>query len=243
VNTAVRSAGAVELRCALCGAQIIGGYLQTELGEVFCTRHRGAPRCRCCGAPTDDARLCTGCASDTVGTREDVQARLPTVRSGLHALGLRLATPVRVRLVSQEELGHALGVRSEPNALGVTVSSGNTVVDLAVLHGLTGTEFGEVVAHEAMHAWLVQRGLGGLPTVYAEGLAEYTAYAWLHRVGDERSRMRERKIATNPDPVYGDGFRLVHAAADKYGMRAVLSAVRDTGRLPGEGGRSRGGGR
>jgi hypothetical protein len=115
---------------------------------------------------------------------------------------------------------------------GVTVSSGSTVVDLAVVRDLTGTEFGEVVAHEAMHAWLVQRGLGGLPATYAEGLAEYTAYAWLHRVDSQRSRMQQRRIATNPDPVYGDGFRRVRAAAEKYGMRAVLSAVRDTGRLP-----------
>jgi hypothetical protein len=41
------------------------------------------------------------------------------------------------------------------------------------------------------------------------------------------------RLDASPDPIYGDGFRLVKASIKRHGINPVLAAVKATGRLPG----------
>ena len=40
------------------------------------------------------------------------------------------------------------------------------------------------------------------------------------------------QIRTNPTIVYGDGFRAAHASFQRFGLKAVVDHVRETGELP-----------
>lgn len=222
-----------EPRCRLCRADLGATWWETSLGEPVCQAHEGAPACRSCAAPAAGAPggLCPRCARTAVCGQDDVRAVLPRIRAGLHELGLRLTTPVRVRLTGPAELAAMTGGVPGSTA-GCTVSVETQVVDLAVVAGLPAPEFGAVVAHECMHAWMAQRGFGQVPPTIAEGLSELASDGWLERQRDPRARLLREAIARNPDPVYGEGFRQARAAVRRHGLLPVLRAVRTRGALP-----------
>jgi hypothetical protein len=218
--------------CRLCHSRLGASWWETPLGESVCLKHSGNPLCRSCAAPAAGAGgLCPRCVQTAVRTQDRVRAVLPRVRTGLHDLGLRLTTPVRVRLISPDEMA-ALSGAPAGTVLGCTVSQDAEVVDLSIVAGLPAPQFGAVVAHECMHAWMVQRGFGVVPPPIAEGLSQFASDGWLERQRDPRVRLLREAIAVDPDPVYGGGFRQVKAAVRTYGLLPVLRTVRAHGTLP-----------
>ena len=219
--------------CALCRNPIAGHFEVSQLAEAFCDAHAALPRCRLCGAPVPGSgRFCRSCAASAVRTQQDVGHRLPGIRSDLRAMGLQLLAPVRVRLVATLALD-GLPAATETETLGTTTYVGAEVVDLAVVADLPLPMFGAVVAHECMHAWLAQHGVTELSLPVTEGLCELAAYGWLGRQDEPRAAVLRAQTRSNPDPVYGDGFRAVSAVARRHGVRAVLASLAATGRLPG----------
>jgi len=218
--------------CRLCRGSLGATWWETALGERVCLLHTGNPPCRSCAAPaaaTDG--LCPRCARTAVLTQDGVKAMLPRVRAGLHELGLRLTAPVRVRLVTAGEMAGLSGAHPG-TVLGCTVSIDVEVVDLAIVAGMPAPQFGAVVAHECMHAWMVQRGFGVVAPPIAEGLSQLASDGWLERQRDPRARLLRDAIAQDPDPVYGDGFRQARTAVRRHGLLPVLRTVRADGRLP-----------
>ncbi|MFD0575714.1 protein DA1 [Dactylosporangium darangshiense] len=63
-------------------------------------------------------------------------------------------------------------------------------------------------------------------------MCELFAYAWLKQHGSPLARALREQFASNPDPVYGAGFRAVYAAVRAHGIDTVLDGVLLTGRLP-----------
>ena len=98
--------------------------------------------------------------------------------------------------------------------------------------GLPPVYFGQAVAHEIGHAWLAQYGQSPRDPAVEEGLSELFAYAWFKRDGSPYAERLRAQIRRNPDPVYGHGFRLVHAAVDRHGIERVLASLLTTGALP-----------
>ncbi|HZO64496.1 MAG TPA: protein DA1 [Kribbellaceae bacterium] len=116
---------------------------------------------------------------------------------------------------------------------GMTISVGDQVLRLTVVEGLPLMRFGAVVAHEAMHAWMAQRGFSeDLATPLREGLCQLTAFSWLRRQTDPRAALIREAMERDPDPDYGDGFRTVRDAVLRKGLQPVLAALRSHGRLP-----------
>ena len=222
--------------CGLCDLPIGLKWLVSAAGEVFCAKHEDLPSCRLCAAPTlRDDGCCRRCGKDLVGDRAAAQRAMPEVRTGLHAIGIRLRQPVRVELVApttMASLARALHAGSTGPVNGLTEYTGNRVVRVMVQAGLPVVEFGAVVAHEAMHAWLTQRRFRIAEKPVQEGLCQLVAHGWLRRQADPLAALIRSAIERDPDPDYGEGFRLVRAAARRTGFRALLRTVRATGRLP-----------
>ncbi|MEV0897645.1 protein DA1 [Actinoplanes sp. NPDC049802] len=174
--------------------------------------------------------LCGRCAATAVRDQAGVKRVLPPIARRIRALSIRTTTPVRVRLVSRGELRahHPEGA----DALGLTVSMGTRVLDLMVVRDLPLVQFGSTVAHEVMHAYLAQQGFGVLPPPVAEGLCQLLAYAWLRDQPGPLAAVERRRIAEDPGPVYGDGFRAARAASRRLGVRAMLDHVRRNGSFP-----------
>ena len=217
-------------RCDLCGALLVFAAIATPSGGVFCPSHQSLASCLCCGAPFEgDGGLCRRCAATAINTQQQVRTALPRARLVLHTMGIKLEPPAHVRLVDPGQLQHT---GEQGRVVGRTVILGRQVTEILVASGQPEVQFGATVAHEAMHAWLVQNGFPLLDPKLEEGLCQTVSYRWLRDQADPLTAGLRQAIDDSPDPVYGDGFRMVKAAVKQHGMNNVLATVKATGRLP-----------
>jgi hypothetical protein len=218
--------------CPVCGGAMTMRRGVAMTGERFCDRHLGQQPCALCAMPADAPGLaiplCRRCSATSIRTSADVKRELPAVKRQLAALGIRTVTPVKVQLASAELLQRIIG----NHALGATVSSNTSVVDLFVLQDLPLLKFGTTVAHELMHTYMTQNGFGDVPARIAEGLCQLLAFAWITRQDGMLAEAERRQIAENPDPIYGDGFRQAYEAVQRVGVQRTLATVKGQHRLP-----------
>ncbi len=219
-------------RCDLCGAILSFAAVVTPLGGAFCPSHRDLPQCRLCGAPyAGRGSNCGPCAATAVNTQDEVREVLPRVRQVLYAMGVRLSPPVHVQLVSDAQL-RTMNPNESGMLAGITVIHGQQVMEVHIVADLPEVEFGSVVAHECMHAWLAQNGYRRVSPEIEEGICQLVSYRWLRDQSDPRAPLLREQIERSPDPVYGAGFRAVKDSVFRHGMNSVLAAVKATGRLP-----------
>ncbi len=154
------------------------------------------------------------------------------VRSLLHSYGLRLPNQVRVELVEPDELRANSGVLRH----GTTVveegwlGGAHRVRSIKVVSGLPATQFGQVLAHEMGHGWLI-RCPGHRPLATEEGICELIGSWWLHHRGGRLAAHYLEQLMQNPDPVYGDGYRSVYRRVGNLAPAKVVRRVEATGRL------------
>lgn len=236
-------------RCTLCGRPPSGLMSVSLPGELTCAEHPTIGRCVFCAWPHADAdpsgwrgfgasRLrCPTCLVDAVETQQAARTRLPAIRADMAAIGVRLPVRVLVRLVAPDELGHSAQTAAGQMVLGVTehLSSGGRppeVVEIRIARGQPPLQFGWSVAHEIGHAWITQHSERRPELSVEEGFCELFAHAWLKRQQGRVSEELRRRLRENPDPIYGEGFRTVHAAARRHGVVAVMESLTRQGRLP-----------
>ena len=230
------------LSCTVCGRPPAAAYEVSIRGEATCESHAVVERCVFCGRPrsrtcagwsrfTAGAARCPTCAGCAVDTQEQARAHIPAVRQEMAAAGITLATRVRVELhdIDQADAGLRLGVTHSREWLNGRPSD---VLGIEIARGLPDINFGLTLAHEIGHAWLVQNDATNLEPALAEGVCELFAAAWLKRRGTLVALALRDSLATNPDPVYGGGYRMVRAVVVKHGIADVLTHIRDHGSLP-----------
>jgi hypothetical protein len=154
------------------------------------------------------------------------------VRPLLHSYGIRLPNRVRVELTALTELEQRAGRPLH----GMTVTEYGPggwcqVVELRVADGLPATQFGQVLAHEMGHAWLAGCPGSGRPAEEEEGICELLGSWWLLARGGRLAAHLLDRLSTNPDPVYGQGFRDVHRRAHGVPPAGVVSRIGRTGQL------------
>jgi hypothetical protein len=224
--------------CIVCGGHLTGRIHLSGWERPFCAGHSGEPACSGCGVPVTAASgtrgpapLCRQCRQLAILDQNGVRRVLPGIRADLDNLGVRLRSRTKVSLVSGHRLTQQHPGRKD-EVSGLTMLGGEAAVEIIVREGLTLSQFGAVVAHETMHAFLFERGFRHLAPPSEEGMCEVLAYEWLRRRPGPLDRHEELRIARNPDPVYGHGFRIAQAAVDRLGTIETLRMLRRTGRIP-----------
>jgi hypothetical protein len=89
-----------------------------------------------------------------------------------------------------------------------------------------------VTIHELGHVWLLVHDIKDLPVWAEEGFCELLTYRYYTQLNTEESRYYAQGIETNPNSVYGAGFRRVRAIADPIGFQRFVEAMRGKKRLP-----------
>ncbi len=239
-------AGSVTARCVICGEGARGRVLLSVRGELVCAGHTTVGRCRFCGRPRglDEPGWhefepagwrCPTCGDEAVDTIEGLRRHVRGVRQVTAELGFGLRSRVRVVFATFAELaaGHAAaGTPLACTELTATAAGVAEAVVVRVARGLPAFAFGRSVAHEVGHVWLAQSAAGPRRPPVEEGLCELVAYAWLKRSPYTYAEQLRDLIRTNPDPVYGGGFREVHAALTRHGIASLRASLATTGELP-----------
>jgi hypothetical protein len=238
-----------DKRCTLCGARPVGRVDVSLHGELTCAGHTIAGRCVFCTRPharpdqpgwrrfTGQLLRCPTCQVGAVETQMHARRWLPVVRSEMARIGVSLPVRVLVRLVGPDKLDPFRVPSAQGVLLGVTeqvvIGEGATeVVEIRVAAGQPPLQFGRCVVHEIGHAWITQQGGPRPDPGVEEGLCELFAHGWLKQQPGAAAEELRRGLHENPDPVYGGGFRTVHAAARAHGVGPVMLALSRTGELP-----------
>lgn len=79
---------------------------------------------------------------------------------------------------------------------------------IGILYGLPKVECEAIMAHEFLHVWQQENDVKFSP-LYAEGLCELGSALVYTREDSDLARHLLKKMRENPDPVYGNGFRLM----------------------------------
>jgi hypothetical protein len=220
-----------------------GTYQISLHGEAVCTGHPVLERCPLCTlARTPDGtgwtrydgtrNRCPTCAADAVETQDDIRRVLPSIRADMARLGVRLGSRVRVVVVDADVVRRSRHQPPDSIVGGVTdrvrwPDGTVSATGITVPRGLTETHFGAAVAHEIGHCWLIEQRVLELPGPIEEGLCQVFAAAWLKRRSTRFAAALRDSIAISPDPVYGEGYRRVHAEVVTRGITSVLAGLRD----------------
>jgi hypothetical protein len=240
----------VAPKCSLCGRPISGTYLKGHWGEQYCAEHASNAQCSFCDRITPAAKNltadvdppCSFCRTSAVAT-PDVARKLfhnAILWAGMRGLNIPEAQ-VPIELVTRPELARLMNSSTCKHlaitrATTVTTLFGQRVstrVDgIAILRGLPAKLFQGTCAHELGHAWMRLHGIDRLASRDEEGFCEYLAHSWYHENLSPESRFYQNRIATNPDPVYGEGFRVFQALATKKGFLPVRDFLLKHKRMP-----------
>lgn len=238
-------------RCGYCGEPLTGRYLVDSWGTPFHAEHKQAfAACTYCGrlephiALTRKTRAqtirCAACALSAVETEADAAPLVEAVIAHLAADGVRLRDRLwRLRLLPEAAFVQLDDHR--PGRMGVTHSTATvqgrkthsvTIDYVAIVAGLPRVLCEAVLAHEVGHVWLIQHGVRGLARRDEEGFCELLAHRRLTAIGGVEADVYARAIASNPDPVYGDGYRALAALNARHGFAALVETLRGKRRLP-----------
>jgi hypothetical protein len=235
------------LRCFFCGQAFTGTFVVNSLGQRACRLHDHGPACASCGRwlgpeeclqradPAFATVLCRPCRVRAVGTRElqDYGNPFGTAALGELGLQLRLAIQVPIRLETLARIRQLNGP-GQAQAEGITQTQVETldgretvrsIREIIVAGGLAREHFEGILAHEFGHVWLFHRKLDRHAGLVAEGFCELVKHRWLTRLGTPLARELQRKQEDNPDPVYGNGFRLLRQHWDRAGSQGVLDLL------------------
>ena len=103
---------------------------------------------------------------------------------------------------------------------------------ITICLGLSPADFAACCAHELGHIYQYRENFPELPIVVSEGLCELFKFAWLKAQGRTVAERELRRMLRNPDPVYGEGFRLACQSLIDRTLAEVLAHVRCNGHLP-----------
>lgn len=241
-------------RCYVCGKTLKGAFLVDSWGEKFCLEHQGkCPSCSFCGRliPPQYQEVnqiihphirCQVCRSSAIETLEQANPLFGKIVQWVNGQGLRYQNlPLRIELVSRDQLFQIDPKSSNPKTLGTAMKEFHTaagrlpqvrIKGVAILRGLPATLFHGVTVHELGHVWLAVHGV--LLIRWAEeGFCELLAYRYYSQENTPESRFRAQQMEKNPDPIYGEGFRHLHALAKSQGFSWVIETLVNTKKLPG----------
>ncbi|TMC16355.1 MAG: protein DA1 [Chloroflexi bacterium] len=185
---------------------------------------------------------CPICRADAVETMEEAKPLYSRVVHWLNSEGLTYNNlPLKLELCNRAKLAQLLHERHGSHSLGVTTSTTyaqdgrivrTEVSGVAILHGLPKILFQGVTLHELGHVWLIVHDILDLPTWGEEGFCELLSYRYYQHLNTPEANYYASSIEKNPNSVYSDGFRRLHALTEKYGFPRLLTILNTTKQLP-----------
>ena len=244
-------------RCAYCGKPLMGEYLIDHWGTMYCKEHQGRyPTCSYCGrlvppqqqeqrVESGESVRCPFCRTSAIETIDQARPIFSRLIQWVNNQGLIYNNlHLSLELVDRQKLAKLITGRAGTAGIhsqGITLSTTHTlngrvvrteVSGVAVLEGMPAISFQGVTVHELGHVWLIVHDIKHLPSWAEEGFCELLTHRYYSQLNTEESRYYAQGIETNPNSVYGVGFRRVRAIADAMGFQGFVEALQKTKRLP-----------
>lgn len=215
---------ACDMKCTICNTEIRGRYLIDTWHQPICAFHK-VEYCSSCGRfvkPTDfhsgDGRcLCSFCQPSIVRTPQHIEWVEERVRDILSKQGITdLPTNLSIKLVSPVEMSHLNGTNQvslfQPGltrtSKTISMFTSHCTHVIYIFDNLPKIQFAGVLAHEMLHVWQNEKGIT-LSPIYTEGFCNMGSYVVYRAINTELSQHLIKQLEKDPNPIYGDGFRIV----------------------------------
>lgn len=235
-------------KCSVCGRHTASWSGPEDGSYIACPKCAQMPHCFVCDLPTDYERLadgrsiCRKCRAKAVTAPREAERIFRQTRARMQKkLGLSTGHRIAFSLVDRNKLHRlAEGESDTPRELGLFVHHVRSrtterrdrrgrvlsrktekveeTFDIYALDCLTREYLEYVCAHELAHDWQAEHYPDIRDKAVREGFAEYVG--WLYNRALGRHHIN-RRIEKNADPVYGGGFRMIKAIADREGFEGV----------------------
>ncbi|PKL79431.1 MAG: hypothetical protein CVV27_01905, partial [Candidatus Melainabacteria bacterium HGW-Melainabacteria-1] len=217
--------------CAACGGPLKGQILLDPWGNRAHARHGSQKTLSCSvcarlvstktsqnGMVYGDGRVICGiCQITQVAEPAQIQHARQAVLQALSAVGFDyIPDYLAVTLADQRRMNQRLGVHARSNSHGYTKTiekrhNGELIREhsIYVLFGLPRLAFMGVLAHELLHVWLNDRGLQPGSEQVVEGFCNLGTALIYQNDASPLAQVLLQRMADDPDPVYGQGYRLM----------------------------------
>lgn len=242
-----------QLICSLCGEGLDGSYLMDAWGQKAHPHHAQGPtgQCHVCARLmmpvshqnqrqlADGRLLCAHCHLTEVQDFAQIQAAKHAVLMQLQAVGFDYL-PEYIQIVldeNQQLLNERLRASATGNVHGFTQTRQRHIPgyglifehSIHIMNGLPRLAFMGVLAHELLHVWLNERQIHHLSQGQVEGfcnLGTALIYQQASTSADrELAQVLLARMDSDPDPIYGDGYRVMASYLKKMGWSALLQAL------------------
>jgi hypothetical protein len=244
-----------DMMCSVCGLPLVGIIKIDAWGNRYCASHTDQyVMCSCCSrlicdqltgggvAYSDKRVVCNACRQSAIDTKEQAKPYVEAVAAWLYEQGFAFPhLALRIELVFRYDLiaisehrgpGEPLGMIIKTKYTGGGRTPRREINGVALLKGLSREVMVGVAAHELGHAWLFLHGVDNLSDAVEEGFCNMLAYLYHARTNTEEAQYCKRVIENDPSLIYGDGFRAVYAAVQRYGMQTIVSYLQRYRALP-----------
>ena len=222
-------------KCSVCLEPLEGGYKIDVYGNKFHPSHIGVlDQCEICGRIIcstltnggryyeDGRHICNLCYEKAVFSQYDIKDLLSKVIDKLIGMGISLnKNNISVRAVDKNELKRISGMEKFYRLEGFCKSGSQTEYvnnikkktifnhTIYVLNGLLSLNLEAILAHELMHAWIVENTPNNQSSDVREGSCNFISYQYLFSSIDPDVKYLILSMEKNPDPVYGTGFQKI----------------------------------
>lgn len=216
-------------KCTICQRPVGHSWFVSDLGDVFCTSHANPSFCQGCRRPLTlgaNGEMCAACLPTLFGHESQIGGSQQNVLTWLTGhIGPNQLHRVPVALENKSNF-----VQNQTGVTNWTYDGQHFDVGIRILRNVTPNIFEHTLAHEYGHVLLVAEPesllfRGAFPDhrhVEEEGFCEVVKYLWLGECGTGHRQFDQRDMRNNPDPVYGDGFRMMWKVYERVGSIPAL---------------------
>lgn len=221
--------GMKEKKCFICGEYIRTSYYSDHNGHYACGNH-DVGTCFVCLSICDKKNsinvpnyglICPECTKKNID--ENLALRLIQYVNNFY-IKLGMSFPGhKLYLVSIDEMNKRID--EGDSALGLAYNNYDGIYRICVLKHLSKIAFAGVFAHEILHLWQYGKQINA-PKHICEGFCNLGKYLVLSTINKEEAKLRISGMLSDPDPIYGEGFRIVKEVYDKTGWNGVINMMK-----------------
>lgn len=241
------------MKCLICNSTISGQYYQDYWGNKVCHRHidnHEVTFCVSCGSfvrtgdSTGDGRsLCNSCLASVISDTEQINKLKKYVLRKFMDIEVKFndkfLDSVKIDIVSPQKMAE---IRKQPvnfQNKGLTQTSSHNTLGgklfrvkdkfkhhIYILSYLPKIEFAATLAHEILHIWQIENGIQ-LPPLKCEGLCNMGSYLIYENMSLQKASYYKKNLMESPDPIYGDGFRLIYRIYEQYGLEELFEMAKN----------------
>ena len=227
------------MKCIYCNKTIDGRYVEDRYGNVCCVSHIDNHEVGVCGeclklvplqgnSLSDGRIICPDCMKIAVTPSRPYYWIEKQVLARLHNWGFGNLDMNRITIWTATSKEMAMYRKDDINVFNegfCRLFPDTMKVDLFVESHLTKNHFAGVLAHELLHAWNFQNLIINIPDEWSEGMCNLSSFLTYKSIGFPLARIYEENMMNDPDPIYGDGFRMVLDYYNRNGWDGIRKYI------------------